>query len=155
MTPISLGKFCDRITDLFPQVARGIARYENNRLTQGTITLPQVWVLHYLVKRKTSSMCDLAAYMRLGFSSATGLVDRLVKQGLVARYRSQKDRRMVYVGITAKGKSVLKQIFTQKRKGLLELFRALTLKERNDYLKILEKLAAQLSHSKEKSKELL
>ncbi len=37
----------------------------------------------------------------------TRLVDRLAKRGLVARLRSDRDRRVVEVGITARGRAVV------------------------------------------------
>ncbi|MBI3790764.1 MAG: MarR family transcriptional regulator [Gemmatimonadetes bacterium] len=40
----------------------------------------------------------------------TRLVDRLVKRGLVARTRSETDRRVVEVGITPKGLALLKTL---------------------------------------------
>ncbi|MEM1062391.1 MAG: MarR family transcriptional regulator [Planctomycetota bacterium] len=40
----------------------------------------------------------------------TGLVDRLDKQGLVTRERSEEDRRVVYVAITAKGLGLLDEL---------------------------------------------
>jgi DNA-binding MarR family transcriptional regulator len=40
----------------------------------------------------------------------TGLVDRLEKQGLVARRRCDEDRRVVYVAITDKAKGILRQL---------------------------------------------
>ena len=40
----------------------------------------------------------------------TGLLDRLEKDGLVTRTRSEKDGRVIYVDLTAKARSVLQQI---------------------------------------------
>ncbi|MDD5217308.1 MAG: MarR family transcriptional regulator [Candidatus Omnitrophica bacterium] len=149
MAMITLEAFGEKIADLFPRVARGIARYENNYLTKGAITLPQLWTLHYLLRQKGSSMRELAEFMKLGFSSTTGLVDRLEKQGLVERRRTETDRRMVYVEISAKGRHVLKQIFNQKYKATIKVFGTLTAQERSEYLHILEKLVAKLSENKE------
>jgi len=40
----------------------------------------------------------------------TGLVDRLEKQGLVSRQRSESDRRVVYLEVTAKARQLLEQM---------------------------------------------
>ncbi len=40
----------------------------------------------------------------------TGLIDRLEKQGLVTRQRSEQDRRVVYVAITPEAQRILEQI---------------------------------------------
>lgn len=124
---------------------REILRHENNYLTRGVITPPQFWALGRLSKQKTCQMHDLAALMNLKFSSATGLVDRMVKQGLVKRDRSKSDRRAVLVTITPKGGKIFQQICVQKRKGIIKLFSRLSAAERGNYLEIIEKLARSLS----------
>ena len=145
MSRLSLEAFADRVTELFPQLARGMARHGNNYLTQGTITLPQLWVLGYLARRRECSMRELAHFMKMGLSSVTGMVDRLVKQKLAERRRTEKDRRIVFVDITVKGRKVLMEIMAQRRKTTLELFESLTAEERSTYLCILEKLVKKLS----------
>ncbi len=145
MSRLSMEAFADRVTELFPQLARGMARHGDNYLTKGAITLPQLWVLGYLARQRECSMRELANFMKMGLSSVTGMVDRLVKQGLAERRRTEKDRRVVFVDITAKGRKVLTEIMVQRRKMTLELFESLTAEERLVYLCILEKLVKKLS----------
>ena len=145
MSRLSMEAFADRVTELFPQLARGMARHGENYLTKGVITLPQLWVLGHLSRQRECSMRGLANFMKMGLSSVTGMVDRLVKQGLAERRRPEKDRRVVLVDITVKGRKVLMEILTQRRKTTLELFESLTAEERSIYLCILEKLVKKLS----------
>ena len=54
-------------------------------------------------------MSDIAKEMFSTRPAATQCVDRLMARGLVSRFRSQdKDRRIVWVRITSKGKRLLK-----------------------------------------------
>ena len=145
MSRLSLEAFADRVTELFPQFARGMARHGNNYLTKGAITLPQLWVLGYLKRQRECSMRELAGFMKMGLSSVTAMVDRLVKQGLAKRRRTEKDRRVVFVDITAKGRKILREILEQRRATTLDLFESLTAEERLIYLCILEKLVKKLS----------
>ena len=96
-------------------------------------------------------MRELARHMKMGLSSVTGMVDRLAKQGLAERRRTEKDRRIVFVDITVKGRKALMEILTQRRKTTLELFEILTAEERSTYLCILEKLVKKLSSESHKS----
>ena len=80
--------FADRMMELYPQWVKGMARFESSYLIKGVITLPQVWALHYLSRHKECPMSELAGSMKLGLSSVTGMVDRLVKQGLAERRRT-------------------------------------------------------------------
>ena len=145
MSRLSMEAFADRVAELFPQLARGMARHGNNYLTKGAITLPQLWVLGYLAKQPECPMRELADFMKMGLSSVTGMVDRLVKQGLAGRRRTEKDRRIVFVDISKKGRKVLKEILEQRRITTLELFETLTAEERSIYLSILEKLVKKIS----------
>ncbi len=136
--------FADRMMELYPQWVKGMARFESSYLIKGVITLPQVWALHYLSRHKECPMSELAGSMKLGLSSVTGMVDRLVKQGLAERRRTEDDRRVVFVDISASGRKVLKQILAQRRKFMVRLFESLTARERASYLHILEKLVRGL-----------
>jgi DNA-binding MarR family transcriptional regulator len=147
MTKVDLEIFGDRMIELFPRLARGLSRYENNYLTKGMLTFPQACALDYLLQQKKCQMRELAKFMRLGFSSTTGLVDRLVKQGLATRERAEKDRRAVYVTIAPKGQRIFRQIINQRRRAIINLFGTLTAKERAEYLNILEKLVGKLAEN--------
>jgi DNA-binding MarR family transcriptional regulator len=145
MSRLSIEAFANRVTELLPQLARGMARHENNYLTKGVITPPQVWVLRQLTRQPECSMRELADFMKMGLSSVTGMVDRLVRQGLANRRRTEQDRRIVFVDITAKGRKILKEILEQHHRTILDLFESLTADERFAYLCILEKLVKKLS----------
>jgi DNA-binding MarR family transcriptional regulator len=53
---------------------------------------------------------DLAQQLLIRHHSAVGLVDRLEKQGLVARETSPSDKRKVHLRLTAKGDRVLERL---------------------------------------------
>ncbi len=145
MSRLSLEAFADRATEIFPQLVLAMARHENNYLTKGVITLPQVWALRYLSRQRECSMRELADFMKMGLSSVTGMVDRLVKQGLAERRRTKQDRRVVFVDISLRGRKVLREMLEQRRITTLKLFESLTAEERSTYLCILEKLVKKLS----------
>jgi DNA-binding MarR family transcriptional regulator len=61
---------------------------------------------------------DLAQQLLIRHNSAVGLVDRLHKQGLVAREPSPIDGRKVYLRLTAKGERVLERLAGVHREEL-------------------------------------
>ncbi len=141
----SLDQFSTRLIELLPRLMRECTRYESNYLSQGVITLQQYIALEILTQEGACKMKQLADSLLLKLSSTTGLVDRLVKQELVKRFRTEEDRRTVYVEISPKGKKIVRQIHEQKRKGVKSLFARLSTKDRSQYLDILEKLVGDLS----------
>ena len=141
----SLPAFADHVSALFPRLCRAMVRHESNHLTNGTITLPQLWALELIRDQKSMAMHDLASALELKSPSATMLVDQLDELGLVRRTRGAEDRRVVQVALTAKGRKVLDDILRQKKKGIMEIFKPLSVSERRSYLAILNKLANALS----------
>lgn len=69
----------------------------------------------------------------------TGLIDRLEKQELVVRRRCLEDRRVVYVKITSKGLSLLKQLDTPVEEMHKSLMEHLTRAELKELSRLLEK----------------
>lgn len=61
-------------------------------------------------KYQTVSMSCLAQGMTVPMSTATGVVDRLVKKGLLERGRSEEDRRVVTVFLTESGKDMIEDL---------------------------------------------
>jgi DNA-binding MarR family transcriptional regulator len=141
----SLPAFAEHVSALFPRLCRAMVRHESNHLTSGTITLPQLWALELIRETKSVAMHDLAETLHLKSPSATMLVDHLDELGLVRRTRGARDRRVVQVALSAKGRKVLDDILRQKKKGVMEIFKPLSAAERRSYLAILNKLASALS----------
>jgi DNA-binding MarR family transcriptional regulator len=61
---------------------------------------------------------DLARHLLIKHNSAVGLVDRLAKEGLVRRASSARDRRMVELELTARGRKVLAKLAATHRREL-------------------------------------
>jgi DNA-binding MarR family transcriptional regulator len=66
------------------------------------ITLPQMLVIGTLTKLGEMKITELSKKLNLSNSTISGIIDRLEKQELVVRTRSEKDRRIVYVKVTPK-----------------------------------------------------
>ena len=70
------------------------------------ITTSQSAVLMFLDGRTQASMSDLASAVGLKITSVSGLVDRMEKKGLVARRRSETDRRSFHIELTDSGRAL-------------------------------------------------
>lgn len=148
MSELSLEKFGDEMLSYLPRLCKEISHHDSHYIKSGQITVQQVWALDYFAHQKDCQMKDLSDCMCINFSSATGLVDRLAKQGLVKRKRKETDRRAVYIEITPKGQRILKDVYQQKRKGLIKLFSRLSAKDRFAYIQLIKKLLKDFSSVK-------
>ena len=77
---------------------------ERLRLTYG-ITLPQFDVMAALYRRATGgmTMTELSRFLMVSNGNVTGIIDRLVTDGLVARKADAGDRRAILVELTPAG----------------------------------------------------
>jgi DNA-binding MarR family transcriptional regulator len=85
----------------------------------GDVSLPQYRVLVLLAGRGPQRAIDLAGALGVNPSSATRLIDRLVRSGLVRRQRSPADRRSYRVALSPKGRDLVAEV-TQRRREEFE-----------------------------------
>ncbi len=74
-----------------------------------------------LPKPKLPTISCLAERMQMNHNSMVELVNRCEKRGLLRRTRSSQDRRLVTLGVTAKGDMVLRQQASASRQELLSI----------------------------------
>ena len=137
---MNINKFSRRMIELLPRMIRGIAQRESNYLSRGKITFPQLWVMERLSHQDRCPMNELAHFLKVTRPAATGLVDRLIAQGLVSREGDSRDRRIVRVRLTPKGRRILSDIWEQKRRMLQEVFGRIAPARRQQYLQTLEQV---------------
>lgn len=71
------------------------------------LTVPQLRSLFFISSKGASSPGRLATAMGVTPPNVTGIVDRLVEQGLVVRGESDRDRRVLHLKTTEKGETIL------------------------------------------------
>ena len=105
------------------------------------ITVQQYNILRILRgEGRPLPILDIAERMVTVVPGITGLIDRLEEAGLVERKRCDKDRRVIYVGVTARGLKILENldrpVLDLHRKLLGHLPRA----ELKELIRLLEKV---------------
>jgi DNA-binding MarR family transcriptional regulator len=140
MVKQTISSFAKELFKLIPHIVRGMFSRQADVLGQGKITLPQFFSLDLLDSRGPLKMKDIAEELNISLPAATGLVNRLVILKLVKRVYDAKDRRVIYITLTSKGKEMIAEIRAKRIKAIEQIFGQLTDKERSDYLKILRKL---------------
>ncbi len=72
------------------------------------LTGPQLWAIKTIAQDAPIMVSELARRMYLHPATVVGIIDRLEIRGLVVRVRSQEDRRVVRVELTARGEDLVK-----------------------------------------------
>jgi DNA-binding MarR family transcriptional regulator len=68
-----------------------------------------LWALSVIAQRDDMTVGGLGASMALHQTTASNLVNALATRGLIVRTRSDKDRRVVRLSVTSKGRKVLRR----------------------------------------------
>jgi DNA-binding MarR family transcriptional regulator len=91
------------------RIIKSLQDYSQTVSSHFGITGPQLWALKTLYQRGSLSLGELSKGMYLHPSTISGVVDRLEKKGFVLRDRTEKDRRVVKVCLTPKGKMLVRR----------------------------------------------
>lgn len=116
----------------------------------------ELFTLLTVDKLKEATMGQLSEHMSFPMSTATGIVDRLVKKGYMERGKSESDRRIVVISLTDKGKA-----FVQSMKNLIlsyikKAYDVLNDQERETLFRIADKVTAsfqQLNSKKDQDQK--
>jgi MarR family 2-MHQ and catechol resistance regulon transcriptional repressor len=104
------------------------------------LTLPQFGALEALYHLGPLSLGELAEKLLVTGGNVTYVMDRLESQGLVARFRSQDDRRVVHARLTAEGKALVASVFPEHASYIEHLCRHLDAEEQEELRGLLKQL---------------
>jgi DNA-binding MarR family transcriptional regulator len=102
--------------------AHGLLLREVRRLVPAGLTLPQFDVLAQLDRRPEGmTPKELTRALLVTSGNVTGIVGRLVSQGLVARRAVPQDRRTVRVVLTPEGRRLIAEVLPGHRRDVARL----------------------------------
>ncbi len=91
------------------RIIKSLQDYSQTVSNHFGITGPQLWALKTISQTGSLRLGELSEGMYLHPSTVSGVVDRLEKKGYVVRNRTDKDRRIVKVGLTPKGRILVRK----------------------------------------------
>lgn len=144
MAALSLAEFSDKVGEIMPAISREFYKRLTGEFYKLKITTPQFIVLEILSHERELRMTDLARTMNVSTAAVTGIVDRLVRDGYVARTSDPDDRRIIKIRLTAKGNKAVKNIVDGRKQIVSKVFGVLSGEERESYLKLLVSIRSRL-----------
>lgn len=106
----------------------------------------EIFTMFFLDKKKEVTMTELVEYINSPMSTATGIVDRLVKNGYVKRDRSDTDRRIVVLSLTEEGSQFIKNLKNLISEYINMVLEDLTEEEKQFMLGIVFKMLNKLQN---------
>jgi DNA-binding MarR family transcriptional regulator len=108
------------------------------------LTIPQVLVLQSVRDLGEVTTGQISERVHLSQGTVTSILDRLEGRGLVQRYRSQSDRRVVHARLTGKGQTVLREAPPLLHERFVRAFTALEPARQAQIIDILETVAGMM-----------
>jgi DNA-binding MarR family transcriptional regulator len=122
-------------------------RQMTRQLAAFDLTVPQFYTLITLMNLGGSAtMGTLSQALNQVSATMTGIIDRLVREGWVARSRSDEDRRSVLVTLTPQGYRMVENAWAQSLQALDTALARLSSTELEAATRLLDTLIAHLSN---------
>jgi len=134
---VKLNKQTKIIDKLIRDIHKNLVSYTKDSLKENNLTTPRFLVLWHIVKEEPVNMSYLHDKMYMASSTLTVVVDKLVEDDLVKRYRNPEDRREVMLKLTDKGDSKLCQLLAIRQGFLGKALEILNEEEKDDLLRLL------------------
>jgi len=103
----------------FRLVFKAVQQHSQWVETQCGVSSAQLWALWQLSETPGLRVSDLAKAMSIHQSTASNLLDKLEKSGLIRRDRSGPDQRVVQLHLTEQGKALLERA-PKPARGILQ-----------------------------------
>jgi DNA-binding MarR family transcriptional regulator len=115
------------------------------------LTIAQLKSLFYISRHGRVNLSGLASGIRVTPANVTGIVDRLVEQGLLTRTPDPDDRRVSWLTVTGKGKTLTNDLREGRAQEMRRILDKLTEEELSTVARGFELVAraAEISERKE------
>ncbi len=113
----------------------------------------EILIFWLLYQKEEVNMSEIAEYVHVPLNTATGLVGRLEKRGLIERSRSEEDKRVVLIRFSNKGLKQFKLLAAEMIRYGTRIFSELTDEEIALFFKMTEKVKTVLKEDKSKKEE--
>jgi DNA-binding MarR family transcriptional regulator len=122
-------KLTRRIIELRRQVNWVVRERTLDSWVNLTLTIPQLKFLFYVSRHGKVNPSGLASGIRVTPANVTGIVERLVEQGLLTRTPDPDDRRISWLTVADRGKTLINDLREGRAKEMRKILDNLTEEE--------------------------
>ena len=141
------GSVCHNVLVSLRRIIQAIDLHSRYLFRHYGLTGPQLFILQEMAKHKEISIGELAKAISLGQATVTGILTRLENRNLVARRRSNSDKRRVFVRTTEACQQLLASAPPPIQEKFLEQFNNLLDWEQTLILTALQRLVSMMDAS--------
>ena len=127
------------------QIARSIYLVSSRHPVLQSRTPAQIRAMTFLNYEQTKTVGELAESMGVTISTASGLVDKLVEEGLVERSANPDDRRQVLIRLSSSAIAIKDEIQVIRQRQVLAAINAMQVERRDCFLESIQAIANALT----------
>ncbi|HWI50525.1 MAG TPA: MarR family transcriptional regulator [Symbiobacteriaceae bacterium] len=140
LTKANVDRHVAEIEELLRNVSTILKKRGRDILSNFDITPPQLDALLVLREYGELTMGELCQKMFLACSTATDLIDRMERNGLIERVRDTADRRVIRLKVLQKGSSVIDEVLEARRTHLATILAEIDVADKERLIQSLEQL---------------
>jgi len=106
-------------------------------------TQSEMEILMFLHEKHSATMKSIADYLHIKPSSATPVIDNLVKKNTIKRIEKPGDRRVICLELTSNGLKSLHEKNKNVQKIISKFFKKLSEEDKKNLIKIIQKIHAE------------
>ncbi len=133
-----------RILQSVRRIAQCVEHHSKRLTATHNLTSPQLVALMAIARFGPSTLKSIGQAIHLSPSTVVGIIDRLEEKKLVSRARDTRDRRNVYVTVTAEGQTLVENAPSALPQGFSKALNALPESDRQTLVVTLEQFASLL-----------
>jgi DNA-binding MarR family transcriptional regulator len=118
-----------QIVELERRASRLLRQHPFDAWMDLSLTTAQLKSLFFIDNEGSTNFTKLATALGVTSSNMTGIIDRLVEQGLVSRKENPEDRRVLLLNVTEKGKELLTNLRERRVKQMSKVLTHMSLEE--------------------------
>ncbi|MCX7992076.1 MAG: MarR family transcriptional regulator [Fimbriimonadales bacterium] len=103
-------------------------------LAESDLTYSQMQALRYLYTHRRVTVGDLAEGLNISYPSATNMIHRLEKKGLIRRVANPRDRRQVGLTLTDSGHEIIQRVDQERRQRFATVLAQMNSPERRAFI---------------------
>ncbi|MFA5309506.1 MAG: MarR family transcriptional regulator [Dehalococcoidales bacterium] len=119
----------EQIIDLQQRFSRAVIPYAIESWRELDVPLAQLKSLLILAGKDETNLRTLAQDLKVTPGDVTGIIERLVSQGLVVRYPNPKDRRVTWLQPTEKGQELVAMLMESHARHMVGIMEYMSLDE--------------------------
>ncbi len=129
-----------KMQDSLEKIHRGLFSQVLGELNKDKVSLAQYNLLSVLADEGVCKMSRVAGCLYVTTSAVTAMTDRLARKKMLRRRRSRRDRRIVEIAITAKGREMVVKIRRYVENFYIPILKSLGRKNCRELVELQEKM---------------